>query len=152
MWRPHRVHEILFSLISFVISISLAQSDQTQSQSINQQSVFSSQKPCAQSCFEYNNLGCSTDALGGALGCQAPFCSNQFAATNNCYCRTDLQSVATSYLSSCVNKGCTVGDSSIDISSAISIYGSYCSANGFVVDANAPAATTQATEPNKSGS
>jgi len=100
--------------------------------------------PGAQSCFAYNFAGCSTDALGGALGCHAPLCSPQWAATNNCYCRTDLQSVATSYLSSCVDKGCTVGDFSIDVSSAISIYDSYCQGNGFAAMGNSPAATTAA--------
>lgn len=100
------------------------------------------QSPGAQSCFALGSPGCSADALGNALGCHAPECTPQWAATNNCYCRSDLQSVATSYLSSCVDKGCTVGDSSIDVSSAISIYDSYCQGNGFAAMGNAPAATT----------
>jgi hypothetical protein len=50
--------------------------------------------------------------------------------------------VATSYLSSCVDRGCTVGDFSIDVSSAISIYDSYCGGNGYGAMGNSPAATT----------
>jgi hypothetical protein len=53
-----------------------------------------------------------------------------------------LQSVAEAYIIDCVKSKCTIGDSSIDISSAGSIYNYYCSSKGF--PANVPATTTQA--------
>jgi hypothetical protein len=80
------------------------------------------------------------DGVASAIGCNHGLCRNgqdYYPAKDDCFCRSDLQTVAQNYLSTCVLSHCTVGDSSIDMSSAVSIYNSYCSAKGFV-----PATTT----------
>ncbi|KAK1596550.1 uncharacterized protein LY79DRAFT_47954 [Colletotrichum navitas] len=58
-------------------------------------------------------------ALGVALqcGCQS---------INGCYCNTALGSSATSYMSSCISKGCSkVNDWSVDMTSMLNLYDSY---------------------------
>ena len=57
--------------------------------------------------------------------------------------RIDLQPVAESYLTSCVKSKCTIGDSSIDISSAGSIYNYYCSSKGYIYVAAATTTTQE---------
>ena len=106
--------------------------------------VFTSQKPCAQHCFTTTDLGCPNDLVASAIGCKYGYCSQVFAATENCYCRPDLQSVALSWLTSCVESLCTVGDTSIDVSSAGSIYTSYCTARGYTAAPAAASASTTA--------
>lgn len=133
------------SIILSFLTLTLAQD--TTPQTIYSLSAFTMQKPCAQDCFTFSQLGCISDVLAGAIGCQNNYCSANFGAPDNCYCRTDLQSAAESFLTSCVSKSCTVGDSSIDVSSAGSIYENYCSSKGFPVAAAAtttPAASVQA--------
>jgi hypothetical protein len=133
-------------VLPLFLSLTLAQN--AAFQTIFSLSIYSSQKPCAQSCFTNgigngNVDGCFGDHVGNAIGCANDGLCGQGSsalAPNDCYCRTDLQSVAKSYLTSCVKAGCTVGDSSIDIASAGSIYDYYCSSLGFPV--NLPASTT----------
>jgi hypothetical protein len=141
--RDRRPKTLLYGLL-FHLASALAQGNLPQT--VFSLPVFSSQKPCAQSCFRSADwvFGCFVDMVGGALGCAGGgVCGTGTIglATNNCYCRTDLQSVAESFLTSCVASSCTIGDSSMDISSAGSIYDYYCSSEGFPV--NMPAATTQ---------
>jgi len=138
-WRlGNRLYGLLFCL-------SLIRAQDTLPQTIFSLDNFSSQKPCAQACFTTGVLGyCFEDMVGDALGCvtdNACGLGSRGLAPNNCYCRTDLQSVAELFLTSCVKSGCTVGDSSIDISSAGSIYIDYCSSQGFPVSVFA--STTQ---------
>jgi hypothetical protein len=137
----------IFNLILlFQVPLSLAQTDaETSPQTIFSLPVFSSQLPCAQACFTYNFAGCMVDAIGSVIGCSYGYCKDnpdQIGAPDNCYCRTDLQVAAQQYITSCVNSKCTIGDSSIDLSSAVSIYDFYCSSKGFLV--NVPASTTAA--------
>jgi hypothetical protein len=102
--------------------------------------------PCAQSCFQHGEgVGCTWAPLdSNALGCGAPYCSEQ--AANDCYCRSDKQAVATSYLSSCIKKACTIGDPLIDINSGVSIYEGYCTSLGYLAaPANVAATTTGGT-------
>jgi hypothetical protein len=139
MYFLDRYRKILASVPLFFLSLTLAQD--TAFQTIYSLDIYSSQKPCAQQCFIYTGLGCHEDAVASAIGCQHSACDVNYGAPNNCYCRSDLQSAAESYITSCVKSGCTVGDSSIDISSAGSIYNYYCSSIGFPV--NVPATTTQ---------
>lgn len=139
MYFCDRCPKILVSELLFYLSLTLAQN--TAPQTLSSLSIFSSQKPCAQSCFIVNDFGCLIDNIGIAVGCVPDGGCQRAAASNNCYCRTDLQSVAESYLTSCVQNSCTVGDSSIDMSSAGSIYNYYCSSQGFPV--NVLATTTQ---------
>jgi hypothetical protein len=126
-------------LCGLLFYFSLTRAQDTPLQSIFSLSIFSSQKPCAQACFINGPIdGCFADAVGDALMCvNDDECGlgTRGLAPNSCYCRTDLQSVAESFLTSCVGSACTVGDSSVDISSAGSIYGYYCSSLGFLVSA-----------------
>lgn len=57
--------------------------------------------------------------LGSSLSC-----NNQDAL----FCRTDLQSSASSYLTTCINSQCTTN--SIDLSDALSLYNGHCGFNG----------------------
>jgi hypothetical protein len=116
----------------------------TITQDIYTLSAFSLQKPCAQSCFVVTGF-CPYDVLGSDIGCksQTNCDGNNWQATNDCYCRTDLQQPAQEYLTSCVEEGCTVGNSEIDASSAGSIYAQYCAEKGYS-PATEPA-TVQAT-------
>lgn len=138
MCSPAQSRKAFVSVLLFYLSITLAQD--TNPQTIFSLDIFSSQKPCAQGCFIYTFLDCFSDAVGVDIGCGSGGCTNH-GALDNCYCRTDLQSAAQSYLTSCVEQFCTAGDSSIDISSAGSIYGDYCSSQGY--PASAQATTTQ---------
>jgi len=134
--------KILVLLPLLCLSVTLAQN--TNLQTIFSLDIYSSQKPCAQGCFTYGfvNDACWGDLVGSAIGCavKGQCYGGSAAALNSCYCRTDLQPVAESYLTSCVKSACTVGDSSIDISSAGSIYNYYCSG---ILAASVPASTTQ---------
>jgi hypothetical protein len=114
-------------------------------------SAFPLQKPCAQSCF-FDTGFCRNDVLGSVIGCKSRTdCNdNNWQATNDCYCRTDLQKPAQDYLTSCIGKKCTVGDVKIDASSAGSIYAQYCAEKGYS-PAAAPA-TVQATATGPSAS
>jgi len=136
---------LMYLLYGLLFCLSLTRAQDTLPQTIFSLPVFSSQKPCAQACFTTGPLGyCFEDMVGDALGCvtdNACGLGSKALAPNDCYCRTDLQSVAESFLTSCVQSSCTVGDSSIDISSAGSIYLEYCSSQGFPI--NVPASTTQ---------
>lgn len=116
----------------------------TITQDIYTLSAFPLQKPCAQSCFVVTGF-CPNDVLGGEIGCNLHTnCDgSNWQATNDCYCRTDLQQPAQSYLTSCVEEWCTVGDSKIDASSAGSIYAQYCAEKGY--SPAAEPATVQAT-------
>jgi hypothetical protein len=122
----------------------------TITQDIYDISAFPSQKPCAQSCFVLTGF-CPNDVLGGIIGCKSHSnCDDSnWQATNDCYCRTDLQQPAQNYLTSCVESQCTVGDSRIDASSAGSIYAQYCAGKGYSIVAPA---TVQATATGPGGS
>jgi hypothetical protein len=97
-------------------------------------------RPCAGSC-----LGCDNAAhqLQDGLGCGVD-------PPNECWCRTDLFTLATSYLSSCVSSSCTVGGWQSDYSSAERFYESYCRGAGFTAVLNTPAntAATTTVDPN----
>jgi hypothetical protein len=92
-------------------------------------------RPCAGSC-----IGCYFGAqqVQDGIGCAAN-------PPNECWCRTDLFTLATSYLSSCVSSSCTVGGWEADYSSAVSFYGSYCRGAGFTAVEDAPANTAATT-------
>ncbi|KAH8650501.1 hypothetical protein BGZ60DRAFT_534162 [Tricladium varicosporioides] len=101
----------LFTLLGTVFS---------QSVSITDQSAFSSQRSCARGC-----VGSSVSGplfLASKLSCAQPY-------DNSCFCRSDLQQKAQSYLQSCVNSACT---NSLDASSAVAVYDAYCTSAGFV--------------------
>jgi len=116
---------ILLIFASFVAS-------QNAQYTIESVPAYSLQRSCVQYC-----IGTGDGGLPGNLGCPNP---NQ--PLNACACRTDLQPSASSFLTSCVNQWCSSDPS--DLSSAISIYDSYCASNGFAI-VTAPASTTGAT-------
>ena len=100
--------------------------------SIRDELPFKALRECAADCLVWNSSG----DLIGKLGCKYPY-------QNDCLCRADLGGVATKHLSSCGTTRCTVGPPDGDISSALSIYNSYCLANGYeVTKAQAQAAPT----------
>lgn len=123
----------------------------TSLQTIFSLSDYKDQLPCAQNCFlspYSNNYGCITDAIASVLGCACNNCrglDSEFGATNDCYCRTDLQPIGLSYLTKCVSSGCTLGDPTNDIQRAGSIYYNYCSSIGLPI--NLDTVPTQNTSP-----
>jgi hypothetical protein len=97
--------------------------------------AYTSQRACAQLCFSgciYCGIGPWTAGLMNAVGCDLPF-------LDSCMCRTDLFSSAEGYLSTCVSSACS--SDSVDINSALSIYGSYCA------EVNSPATNAATTTP-----
>lgn len=92
---------------------------QTNTVSIYEAPVYSDLRECARSCL----YDIPSDDLNSALGCDAPF-------PNDCYCRTDQFTLATSFLSSCASLYCTIGNYGPDYTSEASLYGSYCRAAG----------------------
>ncbi|KAK0744094.1 hypothetical protein B0T18DRAFT_392752 [Schizothecium vesticola] len=67
---------------------------------------------------------------------------------NDCFCRSDLQFEANSYVSSCVNSRCT--RNSFDISVATKLYDDYCTSNGYSRQAQStppPETGTSSTRP-----
>lgn len=86
-------------------------------------------RTCAAECF-----GCSgsNDRIAIAIGCGA-------YSQNECFCNTDLFSLATSGLGYCISKSCTVGGWEGDYSSAEHVYTNYCEGAGFTIGGKAPA-------------
>ncbi|KAK2001370.1 hypothetical protein LX36DRAFT_570408 [Colletotrichum falcatum] len=107
--------------------------------SLYSEMAYSTARACAANCLVHNGIWhCGVNAgyqdLGMALecGCQS---------INGCYCNTALGGSATSYISSCVSKGCSKVDNwSVDLTSMLNLYDSYCAtANVAVVEAQATA-------------
>jgi hypothetical protein len=96
---------------------------------------WASLRPCAAYC-----VGCDPrpDQIAYEIGCGTD-------PPNECWCRTDLFTLATSALSSCVSKSCSVGGWEGDYSSAESFYTSYCQGAGFTAGVNGPADTVATT-------
>jgi hypothetical protein len=125
---------------------------QTAYQSIYTVDAFAAQPTCVQDCFTVGygpDINCNTDVLGSLLGCPNTPCMTAFAAVDSCYCRGDLQAAANELLGSCINEVCSVGDNSVNLATAASIYSNYCLERGFTA---APASmTTTAKSQTKSG-
>ncbi|WQF82529.1 hypothetical protein CDEST_07543 [Colletotrichum destructivum] len=110
--------------------------------SLHSELAYSTARACAAGCLVHNGIWvCGVNAgyqdLGVALqcGCQS---------INGCYCNTALASSATSYISSCVSKGCSKVDNwSVDLTSMLNLYDSYCATANAAVDGT-PATTTTA--------
>lgn len=99
---------------------------------------YASLRPCAAGC-----VGCDSrpDQIAYSIGCgEVP--------PNECWCRTDLFTVATSFLNSCVSKSCTMGDWEQDYSSAKGFYESYCQGAGFTAIVTGPTSTATSTTHN----
>jgi hypothetical protein len=147
-----RVNLLLILCLSFVFSVNGT------AQSICADPNFASLRPCVGRC-----IGCNYPAgyqVQSAIGCDAN-------PPNECWCRTDMYTIATSYFQSCASVLCTIGGWQPDYTSVVSFYGNYCRRAGFTavtdgpsnaiatptVDANAPTITkityvTQTSIPN----
>ncbi|KAF2110495.1 hypothetical protein BDV96DRAFT_202657 [Lophiotrema nucula] len=120
----------------------------TITQDVTTAAAFGLQKQCARDCFVTTGF-CPNDILGSDIGCASHTdCNGRWQATNDCYCRSDLQGPAQAFLTSCIERECSVGDSRIDASSAGSIYAQYCLEKGYSPEAKpatVPATTTKGT-------
>ena len=96
-------------------------------------------RPCAAYC-----VGCDPrpDQIAYMIGCPS-------GPPNECWCRVDLFTLATSALISCVSRSCTVGGWTGDYASAERIYTIYCQRAGFTGIVNGPANTNVATTVNQ---
>lgn len=83
------------------------------------------QRSCVQQCIYHPGVN---DDLAPFIGCNPPL--------NACYCRADLASSVSYFLTSCVNEGCS--SHSADISLAISVYNGYCRSNAPATNAAIP--------------
>ena len=78
---------------------------------------FQGLRQCARDCLYYGHGDLGEQLECGDDGLHTPY-------LNTCLCRTDLTSDGSSYLTDCINDGCT--SNSADLSDAISIWNSYC--------------------------
>jgi hypothetical protein len=104
--------------------------------SIQSEPAFGSARPCGQNCLycgQYWLVNCDATPLLDVLSC---------VDLDSCYCRTDLQSSASSYLTSCIASGCS--GNTVDIATGISLYNGYCHIDGATLD-NYPTPTGAAT-------
>lgn len=104
--------------------------------SIDQSDTYRQQRACAVGCF------ISFDDIGYPIA-QKISCPT-FRVQNDCFCRSDLQFDANSWISSCVNTVCT--RNSFDINRATKLYDDYCTSNGYTREARStpPPGTTSA--------
>lgn len=101
---------------------------------IDQADGFDDMRECAHRCFEgFHDVGYP---IAKELSCPT------FKVQNDCFCKSDLQADATSYISSCVKAGCSSNTN--DIASATKMYEDYCTSNGYTGKA-------QVTSPPKTG-
>jgi len=128
MGLPHL--SVLLTLTPCLVALlpGIHAGDGLSAQTLASLAEYLSQAPCATSCFYRWEGSCSADLVGSALGCEGG-CTSW--ASNDCYCRTHYQSLATSYLYSCVAKGCTRGNAAFDVFTATSLYGAYCLQAGY---------------------
>lgn len=130
-----QVHATILTLVvTLWSSLSYAQNTElgTKIQDITTYPAFSQQKSCAQSCFIYGGGTCWEDVLGVQIGCAQKMCQPKSGlARNDCYCSAGLMKPAQEQLSNCVSSKCSVGDVSVDISIATSLYARYCNEKNY---------------------
>lgn len=86
--------------------------------------AYQSQRSCAIQCFYIGfSSGGGPDRIADNLDCPVD------PIENDCFCRADLQDDADAFIQSCVYDYCS--KNTIDVSSAVSIYDSYCTAAGY---------------------
>ncbi|KAK6505784.1 hypothetical protein TWF481_007676 [Arthrobotrys musiformis] len=110
-------HPILTSLLAVILAIRVVaqQIPDRESVKFSEASDFGAIRSCAVCCFE-KRLGCYYDnQITSVVGC----------TLNSCICsRTDVRSIVTSHLQSCVSRGCSAVSG--DVSVALSVFGGYC--------------------------
>jgi hypothetical protein len=134
-WMSHEVWRIFWPLFFLSATCCVAQNtDPSGTYSIPDLPAYSSQRVCAQGCMgPCYAFGSVCDNLPGILQCPAPY-------YNSCFCRTDLSSSATSWISQCVFSGCNFDNA--DVQTALELYSSYC---GVEAPVSAIASTTGGT-------
>ncbi|EON62411.1 hypothetical protein W97_01633 [Coniosporium apollinis CBS 100218] len=118
----------LTKVLVILIAIAPLALSQDAPQTLSNLDAFNDQRSCVKGCFYYMNI--DSDRVGYELSCGKP-------ALNSCYCRSDLQSVASAFLSKCVSSACSGNRN--DMTKAVDLYGGYCTNAGFL--AGVPAAT-----------
>jgi hypothetical protein len=126
-------------VIIFILYIAVALAQVPGPQTVLDHAGYSKLRPCAQGCFYYKGQYTS-DKLGLSLRCSITTILLSKVAENDCFCRSDLQISAHLSLSSCVLKSCQ--SNSNDMTSAWSVYDSYCTANGYFVGSGAESVPT----------
>lgn len=122
------IHILPITSILFIFGFQLQKLYAAKTVTITDIDAFSEQVSCVQQCL----YGSSGDKLNKYLGCTYPY-------VEECYCRPSFESVASSFLTSCVVKSCTI---SVDNAQrAVSVYNHYC-ASAQVGPALSPATTT----------
>src|SRR3569833_4330020 len=121
---------MLLLLTPFILFIAGAVSQNPGPQSLVDQGNFSKLRPCAQNCFFYR-AGYTSDYVGRYMQCSITTTLLSRVAENECYCRTDLQISAHLTISKRVLSLCASNTN--DVTSALSVYDSYCTSNGYVV-------------------
>ena len=105
---------------------------------INSLTDFQGLRECARLCL-YSGHG----DLGEQLECGDDGLHTPYLDT--CFCRTDLAVDGSSYLTSCINEGCTTN--SVDLSGAISVWNSYCGFGSYATRSRARTSTAPANVP-----
>jgi hypothetical protein len=133
---------LILLALSPVFTICLDLAGPTAPVSIFSESAYIAAKECVTICLFYDGLyhpsHSISDDLGEAIGCGAG------DPVNACYCRDDLASSASSYLTACVSSRCTgskAGNINNEVASAVSMYNGYCATAN-----SAAAAETTATD------
>jgi hypothetical protein len=106
--------------------------------SIQSYPAYVSQSSCVQECV-WSPSRSSFDDLMPGMGCGPPW-------DNACLCNADLASTAGAFLSTCVASKCSVGDDAPQVTAAIGLHGSYCSAAGLPIPLALATAQTTSTE------
>jgi hypothetical protein len=89
--------------------------------SIFEQPAYLRQRDCVKLCYR-----CTTPCpvVHGVIGCGgAPY--------DTCFCRDDLRSSASSFITSCIDYRCS--GAKVDLSSALSLYNGYCHLDGAIL-------------------
>jgi len=108
----------LVTCISLLAAVYQATAQMAAAQTLYSDKSFNTLRTCAIGCFEsmYGTWGCCDEILSPQLGCPLPY-------PNSCFCRADLQPVASSIVSKCVSSAC---GNIIDVNSAVGVYIGYC--------------------------
>jgi hypothetical protein len=111
----------LFLYVSVIIFSHLCPSITAQATALNSiasDPSYNLQRECVKECLWGDPSG---GDLSINLGCSSPW-------VNACYCRADLASSASSFLTKCATSLCPGGASAtVDITGAVSVYNEYCS-------------------------
>jgi hypothetical protein len=115
---------VIISIVFFLSLLFVPSTRAADSISITAQPAFTQVRPCVQNCLfcgEYWLINCPNhaDGLNNILS----------AGIHSIYCREDLRSTASSYLTSCIASisGCS---NTIDVGDGISLYNGYCKIDG----------------------